>query len=314
MSASKDTYELITARIIEKIDKGGILPWHKPWKRAEGERVSSFFSGRARNLVSKKPYRGINALMLGTSDFENPFWATFHQVKELGGSVRKGSKSEMVVFVKRLPKHDEKGNPVVDDLGREVTIPFLRYSSVFNFEQCDGLKEPNAKPIVAGELPATKPEPEPIETAQAIVDAAQAAGRTCRIYNRGSRACYSPFADVIEMPLRSSFENLSNYHHTLFHEMIHATGHDSRLDRFSEEKGKANFGSENYAKEELVAEIGASFLGNHTGILSNVVFENSVAYLDNWIAALKRDTKLIIGASSAAQKAADYLLGETGEQ
>jgi antirestriction protein ArdC len=289
-------YQEVTDRIIAQLEKGTV-PWRKPWSSAyEG------FSGQPQNLVSRKAYRGINSLILGTAGFDSPWWLTFNQCRELGGNIKKGSKSNLVVFFKKLNKTDAKGNPVYDNLGREVFIPLLRYSRVFNSEQCEGLTLPTSDtPIVEGD--AAESDESHIAKAKKIAKEAN----LCPIKNGGDSASYSPTLDVIKMPKVKDFNNPATYYHTLFHEMVHATGHKSRLNRFKEDKVAA-YGGEDYSKEELVAEMGASFVSNIAGILDQVQFEQSAAYIANWLEALKHDHKFVVKAATAAQRAADLIL------
>lgn len=277
--------EVITGRFIEQL-KAGVVPWQRPWVGAM-------------NLCSKKSYRGINALMLGSSKFSSPYWVSFKQALDLGGSVRKGEKGSMVVFYKLFAKTDSNGNPVCDANGRDKCFPLLRYSHVFNFEQTEGIGLPPA--------PEKAPARETVslEEALRIVEGA----KLCAIEHAGNAAFYSPKNDAITMPDKSAFHSAQSYYHTLFHEMTHATGHVSRLAREGVTSANARFGSEVYSKEELVAEIGASFVSNAVGILSESIFANSASYLDSWIAKFERDPKLIIGAASQAQRASDIILG-----
>jgi antirestriction protein ArdC len=279
---SKDIYELITARFIEQLKKGTV-PWQKPWMGVQ-------------NIVSKKPYRGINALILGGSEFQSPYWLTFKQAHDLGGKVRKGEKSTPVIYYKLFEKRDDRGNMILGSNGRPTRIPFIRWSNAFNLDQSEGI-EPPAQTIVQNPM-------QPLEKAAKIVDDA----KICPIYHTGFAAVYSPGEDVIRMPAQKTFRSPESYYQTLFHEMTHSTGHASRLDR----EGVTlpiKFGSERYSKEELIAELGASFLSNEAGILNQVQFDNSAAYLGSWIEKFQNDPKMIFTASSQAQRSTDFLLG-----
>lgn len=272
-------YDIITERIIALLEQGTV-PWHKPWK---------VLSGMPRNLVSKKAYRGINVLLLHAMNYENPFWLTFKQAHELGGTIRKGEKSCPVVFWKR---HEVK-----DKITGEIEkIPLLRYYHVFNASQCEGFKNVP--------MPVVDTPTDGYSRAEEIIAAMP---NRPEIRHGMRRACYAPTADVIEMPDRATFETDAAYHATLFHEMIHSTGHASRLARpaIMELDG---YGSESYSKEELVAEIGAAFLCGHAGIAERVI-DNSAAYLNGWLEQLKNDRKLIVQAAAQAQRATDYILG-----
>ncbi len=276
-----NVYEMVTDRIIKELENGNI-PWQKPWTGTRNGAYSRS-TGRAYSLI--------NQMMLKhTGEY-----LTFNQCKEAGGSVRKGEKSEIVVFFKPLTitEKDTNGNDV------EKTIPLLRYYNVFHISQCDGIepkyKAEDVKPFDA--------------IAEAEEIAAQYGSRSgvAIVHCAGDRACYSPSFDRITMPLKEQFDNPEEYYSTLFHEMTHSTGHKSRLDRISKD---AHFGNEEYSKEELVAEIGSAGLMNHIGIEVAGTFKNSVAYIQSWIRALKDDKRLIVSASSRAEKAINYILGQ----
>jgi antirestriction protein ArdC len=293
---TESIYEEITQRIIDRL-KEGKIPWQQPW-------TSTGYNGGITapiNIVSKKRYKGINAIMLGTAGFASPYWMTYKQAAELGGNVKKGSASQMVVFFKRFDKTDKEGNPVINAKGEQESVWMIRYSRVFNLEQTEGIESPDKVEVVEGDA-AEEAETDGIKKAKQVVKDAD----LCPIKNGGDRAAYSPALDMIKMPAIKSFKTPASYYHTLFHEMTHATGNQSRLARF--ETGKDGFGSEGYSKEELVAELGASFLSNHCGILCDVQFTQAAGYIQHWISALKNDHKLIVQAASAAQKATDLIL------
>jgi len=272
-------YEWVTERIVEALNKGNI-PWRQPWF---GSQLAP------RNLVSGKPYRGINALLLSCLTYEAPYFLTYKQATERGGKVKKGEKGHMVVFY-RLWEIPGK----VDDKGRPQRIPLLRYYKVFNVTQCEGIDYP-------------KPEPRtetinPIDHCETVWNSW--ADRPA--IETGNRACYNLAADKITMPSMQLFTTAEEYYSTLYHEGIHATGHESRIGRDL----TGGFGSGSYSREELVAELGAAMLCGHVGIVGKTI-ENSQAYCKSWASKLKADAKLIVQASGAAQKAADYILGET---
>ena len=281
-------YEIITDRIIERIEKENRLPWKQPWKH-----YLNAESGAPQNLVSRKPYRGVNVFLLACvgSQYDTPYWLTFKQATKLGGTVRKGEKGVPVVYWCWFEK---KAGTLTSKPER---VPVLKYYTVFNVAQCEGIEVP-------------KLEAKPLNTVEAIEDCEKVFGnmpKAPRLTHLEARAYYRPIEDLINMPVRDSFKDAPSYYHTLFHEMTHATGHESRLGRLktSEMRG---YGSEPYAKEELVAELGASFLSGHCGIQASQE-DQSVAYLQGWLSALRKDPKLIVQASAQAQKAADYILG-----
>jgi antirestriction protein ArdC len=279
---NRDIYQTITERFLVQL-KSGTVPWRKPWLDAQ-------------NIVSRQPYHGINALLLGSSDFQSPFWLTFRQAVDLGGSIKKGAKSTPVIYYKFLDKTDSDGNPIRQNNGTSKRIPFVRWSNVFNLDQTEGV-EPPALTISRSDLSAS-------ERASAIVQKA----KLCPIYDSGFAALYSPRDDVIRMSSPSAFRSQEDYYHCLYHEMTHASGHGSRLNRDGITQ-RAKFGSERYSKEELIAELGAAFLSNEAGILDRVRFDNSAAYLASWIAKLENDPRLIVSAASQAQRSADFIMG-----
>ena len=281
--AKLNVYEIITGRIIEQLElalngEEGCIPWRRPWN-AKTE--------WPRNLVSGKPYQGINVFLLSSQRFESPYWLTFKQATDKGGSVRKGEKSTPVIFWNFSEKQDA-------DTGEVKKIPFLRYYSVFNTAQIDGLVD----------LPAA-------ETAENIADGplAKAAEIVASMPNPPelkhgfTRACYFPGSDQVQMPTQDSFYSTPEYYSTLFHELTHSTMHETRLDR----KVKP-VDMEERSKEELCAELGASFLCGIAGIENTL--DNSTAYIQGWLSELRNDPKMVILAAAQAQKAANYILGE----
>ena len=288
-----DAFQVITDRIVGLLEQGTI-PWQKPWRG--GEMVP-------RNLISRREYRGVNVFLLHAMMYESPFWLTFNQAKELGGHVKKGERACPVVFWKWL-EVDALGEPT----GRK-TVPFLRYYSVFNVAQCDDIP-PDKIPALNG----NKREHSPIEEAERIV--AKMPTRP-EIRHGGGRACYSPSSDRVDMPQPATFRSGQDYYSVLFHELTHSTGHESRLNRkgVSASDGEwSAFGSTPYAREELVAEMGAAFLSGQAGIVERTL-DNSAAYIQSWLQRLKDDTRLVVQAAAQAQKAADFILGrQDGEQ
>lgn len=280
---SPDIYQSITDRFIEQLKKGTV-PWQQPW-------ISS-----VQNIVSRKPYRGINAFTLGMTDRTSPFWLTFKQALDLGGHVKKGEQSQPVIYYKLVEKRDDADHVKLRDDGRPDRIPLVRWANVFNLDQTEGIEAPV--------LEVTQSPAQPLEKAAAIVQKA----KLCPIHHIGFAALYSPTDDVIRLPAPTTFCNQESYFQTLYHEMTHASGHGSRLDREGITQ-PVRFGSEKYSKEELIAELGAAFLSSEAGILSQVQFENSAAYLASWIQTLENDPKMIVSAASHAQRSTDYILG-----
>ena len=294
MTATKrSVYDVITDRIISAIESG-TLPWRKTW-RANG--------GLPRNLKSDKVYRGINVFLLATLGYENPFFVTFKQAKEMGGMVRKGEQGCPVVFWK-WPTPDQKSEAKA--AGRDV-FPFCRYYTVFHVSQVDGLshKRLTAWEETQQESPQAA---EKIDGAEAIVSGWKDA---CNVSHEHQRAFYNPLSDAIGMPRPETFETAEAYYTVLFHEITHATGHQKRLGRFPEDEGGACFGSKSYSEEELVAEMGGCFLAADAGIDPSLYLDNSAAYLAHWLKRLQGDSKLVMTAAGKAQRAVDHVLGVT---
>ena len=287
-------YQTVTERIISSL-KAGVIPWEKPWQTPR-------FTGGPfpRNFSTGKPYRGINILLLWSNDFGSPFWLTFKQALELKGNVRKGERGTPIVFFKQL-SHAEKDAAKTDDEGRTPFV--LCHYTVFNVEQCDGLSLPE---IVQ---PTATPEIDEDETCEAIVTGWENRPTLHLSSTTECRAYYRPSTDAVHMPARSRFVDAAHYYSTLFHELVHSTGHESRLNRTFGD----HFGDELYSKEELVAEMGAAFLCAIAGIANEHTDRNTTAYIQNWISKLQEDNRLIVHAAANAQRAADCILGETFE-
>lgn len=289
-----DVYEKVTNEIIEALEKG-VLPWEMPWFTPDR-------GGGLKNFASKTGYRGINVFLLGLAmmkgGFSSPYFATFNQIKNMGGNVKKGAKGQAVVFWKMLEKStgrtNSKGEPEVNE------IPLLRYYTVFNYEQAEGIALPKALAPVERSL-----DWDPLAEAEKIRDGYR---NRPDIREMETRAYYSPSRDLINIPKREMFKTREGYYATLFHEMAHSTGHKDRLNR----EGIVDahfFGDEVYSKEELIAEMGSAFLCARAGIAASTR-DNHAAYIKGWLKALKNDPKMVVQAAGKAQKAADLILGE----
>ncbi len=274
-----NVYEIVTERIIGQLENG-VAPWRKPWT-----------SKAPANLVSQKEYRGLNVLSLASQGYPSRFWLTFNQANKIGGRIAKGQKGSLVVYW-NIGEEREIRKP---DGTSKTQRPFLlRYSTVFNLSQTEGIDIP-------ARLLGEQRENNPIADCESIVD-----GMPNRpAFEQSNAAWYRPSSDSVGMPARGLFHSSEEFYSTLFHELTHSTGHASRVGREGIQQLNT-FGSESYSREELVAEMGAAMLCGVTGI-SPATLENSAAYLKTWIARLKSDSKLIVQAASAAQKAADYI-------
>lgn len=277
----KSVAEIITEQIIERLEKGEI-PWRKPWTPLTGLHAP-------RNLITGKPYRGINVLLLASQPFSSPFWLTFKQARDKGGNIRKGEKGTAVIFWNWVEVEDT-------ETGEEKSIPFMRYYTVFNLEQTEGIETPPS--------PSTIEKPfNPIQTAENIIAAMP---QRPEIRHFGNQAYYKPAIDYVNMPPQATFHQEEGYYCTLFHELAHSTGHSSRLARKGVTEPTA-FASHEYSKEELIAELTAAFLCAETRIEQTTI-DNSAAYIQSWLKELKNDKTMVILAAGQAQKAADLIM------
>ena len=283
MKEKMDIYQIVTDQVIEALEEG-IIPWKKTWNSIGGSHM---------NLASKTGYRGMNPFLLEMVRRKNGYthtkWGTFKQISAKGGKVNKGEKGTLVIFWKIIKKED-----VVDGEKQKSVFPILRYYKVWNIEQTD-LPLPELKEV---ELTLN----EKIKNCEKIIEDYEDMPEV--LY--GDPA-YSPSLDKLYMPKIGEFESSEEYYAAIFHEMVHSTKHKTRLNR-DENSGISFFGSEDYSKEELVAEMGACFLANKTGI-ENEVQSNQVAYIKGWLKKLKNDKKLLISASGQSQRAVDYIEG-----
>ena len=277
-----NVYDMVTERIIAELEKG-IIPWEKPWT---GVRDGAF------NRITKRPYSLINQMLLQ----HRGEYATFKQWSELGGHVRKGEKSEIVVFWKileQLETNEETGEKEIKK------IPLLRYYNVFHISQVDGV-EPLAPEQLNNDIT-------PIEAGDKIITDYITREHLNFIECKSNKAYYSPSADTVKVPLKEQYNLINEYYSTTYHELIHSTGHKNRLNRLHT-GAIAAFGSEDYSKEELVAEIGSATIMNMLGIETTKTFRNSTAYIQSWLQVLRNDNKFIISASSKAEKAVNYIM------
>lgn len=280
-SAKLDVYELVTNRIIDLLE-AGTVPWQQPWTD----------SGVPMNLISKRPYRGINLWLLLSLNYERNLFLTWDQLKKLGGSVNQGQHGHVVVFWKNVKKHPEE---LVED-GNPKTVPMLRYYKVFNIFQCRDIPKEMIPEFI-------KEDVEPIHECEAII---QNMPGCPAIKHKENKAFYHIVEDYINMPKKKSFKSIEAYYSTFFHELVHSTGSEKRLGRKTITE-MSEFGSEPYSIEELIAEMGAAYLNSYTGILDKEL-QNSVAYLQGWLEKLKGDKRFIVLASGQAQKAVDLVL------
>lgn len=286
---------MVTDRVCEMINKG-VIPWQKPWH----------FSGKAEhemaiNYVTRKPYSLINQWLL----VEPGEYLTFKQVVAAKGHVKKGAKSRFVVFFTHVP-YEEK-NPKTGEMERK-TYPLLRYYNVFHIKDTEGIESrieaADAEDAPVAELPMCA-------EADAAIDAYVESQSGLKFVNdkESDRAYYSPANDTVVVPMRKQFSKMAEYYSTAFHELTHSTLIESRCDRRTTGT-VAFFGSHEYSREELVAEMGATMLCANFNIDSNKAFRNSVGYLQSWVSNLKNDPRAIVVAAGKAEKAVRYILGE----
>ncbi len=268
-----DVYALVTNRIIELLEQGTV-PWQKPWTEA----------GFPRNLITKRPYRGTNLLLLQSLGYSQNLFLTWEQLKAVNGSVNKGQRAHLVTFWKPLARQGS---------GTEFV---LRYYKVFNVAQCRDIPQTLFDPPLHADY-------DPIVECEHIMEHMP----NCpKIVHKKQKAFYNPENDIINMPLKGSFTSIESYYGTLFHELVHSTGHKSRLNRDSMNE-VSEFGTELYSVEELIAEFGATYLCSHGKILTAEI-TNSAAYISGWLERLRSDKQFIVTASSQAQKAVEYIL------
>lgn len=292
MAGSVSVFEVVTNQIINLLERG-VVPWRRPWT-ADGT--------TPKNGHTKRPYHGTNRflLMVAALDrgYSSPYWLTFRQAQELGGTVRKGEKGTPIIFAKPVDRKDRKtGEPMTDANGDPVRCWIWRYSTVFNLEQ-------TTIEIPADPSAPAVPVPVPEDAHRAALAYLEREGIEFR--EGGDRAYYRPVTDSITVPAASQYTNGAEYLSTLFHEIVHSTGPESRLNRY-QSTDPIRFGSEVYAKEELIAEIGAAFLCGAYRIDQSTI-ENSAAYIGGWLKALKDDRQMVITAASAAEKAFSYII------
>jgi antirestriction protein ArdC len=283
----KDVYTRVTERIISDLEQG-VRTWMKPWSVEHA-------AGRITRPLRHNgtPYRGMNVLLLWgeavAKGYAAPIWMTFKQAKELGARVRKGEHGALVIYANAFTVTET--NPQGEDIDRE--IPFMTGYTVFNVEQVEGLPAHYyAQPV------NPLPHAARIEAADSFMKATGAS-----IRHGGNSAHYSPATDTVQLPPFEAFRDKESYYATGLHELTHWTKHESRLNRSF---GRQRFGDEGYAREELVAELGAAFLCADLGITPEIR-DDHAAYLGHWLTILKKDKRAIFSAAAHAQRAADYL-------
>ena len=285
----RDVYQEVTDQILAALDAGSV-PWRNP----------ILSSAPPANLHSKRPYRGVNVFLLAMAalarGYASPWWLTFRQALARGGAVRKGERATQVVFWKLLTREETDAAGVTE----EVKLPVLRFYSVFNTDQCDGLDVPPPETLVRHH--------EPVEECDAIARCyCERSG--VQVGHGSPRAVYDYLTDEVMLPYPRHFDSAEEYHGTLFHELAHSTGHPSRLARRKSGELVA-FGSTPYGREELVAECAAAFVSAEAGIGPRTI-ANQAAYIAGWKRTIRADKRVVVLAAAAGQRAADLILGTT---
>ena len=280
-------FEIVTEKMIQQLEQG-VCPWHRPWA------TNGCADGAAISHESGKAYSFINQMLLG----KGGEWLTFKQVKAEGGSVKKGEKASLVVFWKMNVKETEQedGTKKVD------SFPVLKHYYVFHIDQTEGIKAKHELPAPAeGNNDNARNETADMMAQTYVIRE----GITLTLDQYADGAFYRPSTDEVVVPMISQFESSAEFYSALFHELTHSTGHESRLKRLTK---TAAFGSAEYSREELVAEMGSAYLCNIAGVSTDEAFKNSAAYLKGWAKALKNDARMIVTAAGKAETAVRYIL------
>lgn len=295
MKTNTNIYQEITDKMIAQLEKG-FIPWQKPWNNAASGAC------KAISHESGKPYSLLNQMLL---DFRAGEWLTWKQIHAEGGRVKNGEKASTVVFWSKVPK--TKKETEIDEDGNEIEIVklaghymVLKSYPVFHIDQTEGITPRfNNEPV--------QNDAQPIEAAEAVAMNYITRDGLKFESKQSDRAYYSPSEDKVVVPTLAQYDVTEEYYSTLFHELTHSTGAAKRLNR-KEVAGVSFFGDENYSREELVAEMGAAFMVNTLGLDCEKAFNNSVAYIQSWLRALKNDTKMLVIAATKAEAAVKYIL------
>ncbi len=291
---SSDIYQKFTDLIIEKLVKG-VIPWKQPWHEM----------GMPSNYLTKKPYKGINLWFLLSCGHQYPYYLTFKQANGLGGKVKKGAKALPICYWNFAFRDKKTGKVIPENRIGEYDLKlvsksgFLKEYKVFPIEQIEGID---------WEFPAVSKE-EPLPDNDQCQKIYEEMLRAPELVHSGSSAYYRADLDQIMMPEKKLFDSAEQYFGVFYHELVHSTGHSSRLNRIGVSEPQ-QFASTIYGTEELIAEMGAGYLNNLTGILDQGLLKNSAAYIQHWLTELRNDKHLLIEAASKAQKAVDYILME----
>ena len=272
-----DVYAVVNSRIIKQLERG-VIPWQHPWGDA----------GMPKNLITGRPYRGINLWLLNPLGYEKNYFLTSKQIKDMGATIKEGQKGNITVFWKWLEVKD-------DETDQSANIPFLRYSYVYNITQCDG--------IVETQIPMMEEKKNTLKECEEIVVHMP---NLPKIKHKENKTYYNPLLDYVNIPKVETFESRESYFSKFFVELIHSTGHQSRLNRKEVMQQKV-FGADPYSTEELTAEIGACYLKSFAG-LGKEHFENNPEAIKGWLEKMQNNRRFIVYASTLAQKTTDFIL------
>lgn len=273
-----DVYAIVNKRIIKRLEKG-IIPWQQPMGEA----------GLPKNIITGRLYKGINVWLLASLGYEQNYFLSAKQIKEMGATIKEGQKGNLIVFWKWLEIKD-------DETDQSANIPFLRYSNVYNIAQCDGISETQI-PLM---------DDKQINPLKKCLEIVVQMPNLPKIKHKEDKAFYNPLLDFINVPKEQSFKDKESYYSILFRELIHSTGHLSRLNRKEVVQQKA-FGADPYSIEELTSEIGSSYMKSFAGI-GKEYYEINEGDNEGWIDKIQNDKRFIIYASTLAQKATDFIL------
>lgn len=283
----EETYKRVTDSIIKALD-AGTVPWQKTWVGG----------GSPANAITKKSYRGMNRILLSCSGYDCRFFATYKQIQKLGGTITKGQEAWEVIFWNFKVVTEKNPNTGLD---QQRKIAMMRLYNVYNLEQTEGI---DLARFMDGSMTGND---NVFQGEAKLVADTYIKKNTIKLSHGGHRAYYSPLFDSIRMPAIKTFKDADEYGSTLFHEITHSTGHASRLKREGVAEGH-KFGDTEYSFEELVAEMGASFLSSLTGISNVAMLNNSASYITGWKNKIEHTPTLIMDASSKAQKAVDLVI------
>lgn len=283
---------ILTQIIVKNIEENNKLPWHRPWfggkQIIDGVNVCS-----PRNLITNNSYRGINYMLTAMQGFPSNFWISFEQAKKRKLYIKSGQ--HYTPIVKWIIDENEDGKTIYKG---------CKYFQVYNLSQ---FKDWETVITPDSEIDTSK-----IQSTNSMIEECETLIKGYKnppTIKTGNNASYSPISDSVTIPNLNNFISSEHYYATLIHELVHSTGHENRLKRKGISEGMDGFGGKNYSFEELVAEIGSCFLCNYSGIDSEKVFENSVAYIQSWLQKFKNDVSMLPKAAQLAQKAVDLILG-----